>query len=477
MREKATKRIALIAPPYSHTPGPFERFTRFAEPPLGLAGLASYVKSQASDVDVRIIDAPAEVITEQQIIRRIIAQKPTFVGISVATQTAPVTKRICQTIRRALPDCTLIVGGPHPSAMPEDLLPHADIAVIGEGEETLTEIISVKSKADILGIAWSEEGVVVRNSPRPRKKNIDALANPAYELLPMDRYRYPYPFRVSPGRYATAMTSRGCVGRCSFCSKPSIWGDGIRLQSVDRVMENLEYLVNKQNVSLLYFYDDSLLSYSERAIEITELINEKRWPLKWMCQARPDEPDLALCNKLAASGCVQVEIGVESGDFALRTESCKQIENGRVIESFKAVHQAGMQTKANFMFGFPKETENTIASTISFAQELAPTYANFFHLVPLPGSDYYDLYKTKNWIVAQGWESYGYHGKAVVSVPGANADALDQAKRSALLRFYLRPGKVFQMLRILIESRDPATLVRGLFGLINGVIVGLFNRK
>jgi len=196
-----------------------------------------------------------------------------------------------------------------------------------------------------------------------------------------------------------------------------------------------------------------------------------------MCQARGDELDENLCRHLADSGCVQIEIGVESGDYEIRAESCKRIDNKQIQDSFKIAAKVGIQTKANFVFGFPKETKQTIFSTIKFAKTIDPTYANFFHLVPLPGSDYFQTYKDNGWIVAQNFQSFGYHGKPVVSVPGASAQVLGKAKQTALLKFYLRPAKIFQMIKTLIESRDPSTLARGFFGLINGILAGFNSRR
>ena len=465
-----SSRIVLLAPPYQHTPGPFASLTHFAEPPLGLAHLASSLTASGFDGVVEILDGQGLGWDPHRLTKETIHRNPDVVGISTTTLTADVSRQICRDIKRELPDCRVIVGGPHPSALPEDLLPDADIAVIGEGETAFVNLVSTRNLNKVDGIAYIDSGEIRINEPGSLIVDLDTLPLPAYELLPMDRYRYPYPIRKAPGRYSTIMTSRGCVGRCRFCAKPAIWGKGVRYCSPDRVLDDLDKLVGEQNVTLLYFYDDSFTSKPERAAKIAQEILRKNWPLKWICQSRADELDDSLCRELAAGGCVKIEIGVECGDSDLREEAAKAIDDEQIRKSFKCAHEAGIQTKANFIFGFPGETEKTIQEAISLALELDATYVNFFHMVPFPGSRYYDIYREKGWLRTQSWSRFGYHGKPLVSVPGADGTLLDQARKQALFRFYFRPSKLIQIIRNLIWSRNFQTGFQGFLALVNGVV-------
>ena len=472
-----TRRVCLVAPSHTHIPGPFESFARFAEPPLGLAYLAAAIRAAGLDVTVDVVDGLASADTPEALARKVIGMRPDMVGFSTVTPTAPAVREICRSVKAALPTCRTVVGGPHPTALPTDLFPEADVAVIGEGEETLVEVLSRRTQETVRGIAFRTEGGSVVNPPRRLVADLDDLAPPAYDLLPLDRYRYPYPLRRSRGRYATAITSRGCPGRCTFCAKTKLWGRRVRFHSIERVMADLSMLVEDHGVSLLYFYDDTLLSDRGRALALCEAIRRTRRPLRWICQGRADEVDSEICEALADGGCVKMEIGVECGDATVLEDVGKGIELDRVKEVFDTPKRVGIQTKANFMLGFPGETKETIRKTISLAMRIDATYVNFFLLVPFPGSALFEKYRRKGWLLTSDWARFSYHDSAIVSVPGASAEALDRAKREGLRRFYLRPAKLAQIVVLALRSGDVSTFLRGILGFLNGLVEPRVHKK
>lgn len=462
-----TMRVVLATAPYHHVPGPFQRLIGFAEPPLGLGYLASAIRSSVFDASVEIIDSPALGISARELIPKIVSRNPDLVGFSVTTASVPIVREICGQLKRKLPACRIVAGGSHPSALPGDLLPDVDIAVIGEGEKTIVELITGQDLAEIDGIAYRDNQQMMVNRPRALIENLDELAPPAYDLLPLDRYRYPYPIRTTTRRYATTMASRGCPGRCSFCAKSAVWGDRVRFHSLKRILSDVDELVNRYGVSLLYFYDDTFLSRPETVKEFCKKVRGLGRRLKWICQGRADEVGEDVCRTLVAGGCAQLEIGVECGDQRILDDVGKRIDLDQVRHAFLAARCAGLQTKANFIFGFPGETPASIRTTSRLAVEIEPTYANFFHLVPFPGSALYDLYRRNKWLATDDWGSFIYHGRAVVSVPGASADVLSRAKSRALRRFYLQPRKLIQLTGILFSSRKFGTVLRGFFGFVN----------
>jgi anaerobic magnesium-protoporphyrin IX monomethyl ester cyclase len=441
-----------------------------------LASLAAALREARSDLELHIIDAPALNLSLEETAREIVAREPDALGVTAATMTAEAVRWLCRRVKWALPDCLTIVGGPHPSALPDDLLDAADAAIIGEGERTLIELIERPHDfAAIRGVAWRNGERVTVNARRPPIGDLDTLPPPAYDLLPIGRYRYPYPLRAAPGRYATYMTARGCLGRCAFCAKSALWGDSLRRHSIARVMRDVSALVERHRVSLLYFYDDTFLADRARAEELAVRLRREQPALRWICQGRADELDRDLAVTLQVSGCVQIEIGVERATRELRREAVKDIDDESVRRAFTAARFAGLETKANFIFGFPDETPETLHAGAALARELNPTYVNFFHLVPLPGSAYFDLYRRKGWLATLDWRRFGYHGRALVAVPGASPALLDRAKRSALARFYLRPRKVWELVSAMRRSGDAATVARGLAALANGLLAGPFS--
>ena len=237
-------------------------------------------------------------------------------------------------------------------------------------------------------------------------------------------------------------------------------------------MQDLTMLVQQYGVSLVYFYDDTLLADRERAMELCDRISASGLPLKWTCQSRADQLDGEMCAALAASGCVQIEIGVESGDPQILDAAGKQISLSDVRRAFQETRAAGIQTKANFILGLPGETLETIRKTSALATEINPTYASFFHLVPFPGSDLFSLYKRNGWLASQDWSRFSYHGEAVVSLPGASSALLNSERRRALASFYLRAEKLIEIGFITLHSLDFRAVMRGGVSLVNALALG-----
>lgn len=460
-------RVLLISPPYDHTPGPFAGLAPFAEPPIGLASLAAAIREADCDATPEILDAPALGLSPDRVVRAVLERQPQVVGLSTTTMTVPMTRYLIRRIRPLLPACRIIVGGSHPNARPEDLLPDADQVVMGEGEITLVELLEGRPPDETPGVAFMDGDRLQINPARPLVPRLDDLAPPAYDLLPIERYSYPYPIRRKPGRYSTIITARGCPGRCSFCAKDAIWGRRVRFLSIDRALETVEALVRRDHVTLLYLYDDTLLTNRPRALALAEGIANAFPDLRWICQARASEVDPEICNALADSGCVKLEIGVESGAPKILDAVGKQLDPAQVPRAFQAARDAGLQTKANFIFGFPNETADTIERTLALAVETNATYANFFNLVPFPGTALYETYRDAGFLQTTDWGRFSYHGQPLVSVPGASTDDLARAKRAALRRFYLRPGKLVELAEVSLRSRDPRAFARGLFGMLN----------
>ena len=461
------RRVLLISPPYDHTPGPFTGLAPFAEPPIGLASFAAAIRAADCDATPQILDAPALGLSPDRVVRAVVEGQPQVVGLSTTTMTVPMTRHLIRRIRPLLPGCRIVVGGSHASARPEDLLPDADQVVMGEGEVTLVELLEGRALDETPGIAFMDGSQLHVTAPRALVPELDDLAPPAYDLLPIERYSYPYPIRRKRGRYSTIITARGCPGRCSFCAKGAIWGRKVRFLSIDRVMETVDALVRRDGVTLLYLYDDTLLTNRPRALALAGEIASSFPDLRWICQARAGEVDPEICGALAEAGCVKLEIGVESGASEVLDAVGKPLDPAQVHDAFRAAHDAGLQTKANFIFGFPNETADTIEQTIALAVGTNATYANFFNLVPFPGTALYEVYRDAGYLQTTDWERFSYHGQPLVAVPGASTDDLAQAKREALRRFYLRPGKLAELAEVSLRSRDPRALARGFIGMLN----------
>jgi radical SAM superfamily enzyme YgiQ (UPF0313 family) len=366
-------------------------------------------------------------------------------------------------------DILTIVGGAHPTALPFDLSPEADISIIGEGEVTMAAIVAHRQTGSspclIDGIAYIKNGTKVTTKRREYIGNLNTIPYPAWDLLPTERYRHQNPYKTKTKGYATVLTGRGCPFGCTFCGVKSMWGRYPRYRSVDNIVGEIELLIKKQRVSFIFFFDDTFTSNRERTLDICKGI--KGFNIKWACFSRVDGLDEELLITMKDAGCVEIQIGVESGD----AEILKKIKKGITIESaiktFKLVNNIGINTKGFFMIGNEGETPETVNKTIKLALELNPTYGFFSILIPFPGLPIYDRYKEAGYITTYNWGKYNWYGYPVFSTPQLTDRQMKQLQRKAELSFYLRPSKIFKYACDAIKSGKIKTLIRNMFVFVN----------
>ena len=257
-------------------------------PPLGLLYLASSLRHRL-DVEVILVDRnqllgeygdPTEV--DQQTVREIAALEPDWIGISATTLLMSDAAHVASLARRASPEARIVLGGVHPSALAEETLsecPEAELAVVGEGEETLVELVGGGESAKVRGVVYRDGRSVRRTHQRPPCRNLDSIPQPAWDLAKMGYYNKSSD-RVIRGRILKAthlVSSRGCPFSCRFCAGAAFF-PGVRYFSPPRVISDVEYLMNRLAIEGLYFADDMFASDAARALEICKLMVERGNP-------------------------------------------------------------------------------------------------------------------------------------------------------------------------------------------------------
>lgn len=261
-------------------------------------------------------------------------------------------------LRTILPDALFICGGPHVSALPKETpkqAPYIDIVVIGDGEDTITELCSGIEPSQIKGIAYQTSSGTIKTERRVFTKNLDLHPYPARHLLDMDFHTSPSP-AVIPNlniRTTTIVSSRGCPFACNYCAE-SRQKIGMRWHSPDYVMGELDYLLSRYSFDGLYFID-SMFEYNRgRAEELCKLmINSKiNKKLVWSVQSRATSMDRDLLTLMKEAGCTQIEYGFESGSQRILDAMGKKasVETGaRIAELTK---ECGIRVFANMIFGY-----------------------------------------------------------------------------------------------------------------------------
>lgn len=426
MGVSAKMKVMLIQPPFTV----FKTEVKTCQPPLGLAYLSSVLKK---DRDVLILDALAEGykdemavdkefirygLLSEEIKKRIAYFSPDVVGISClfSAQSQNVL-RICELVKGVDKKIITITGGAHPSALPEEMLRdnNVDFVVIGEGEETIKKLLEhIENKRDtdlrdLDGIGFKYNGGINVNRKNKYVVNLDSLPFPDWEVFPLEKYfsiNTPHGGAAKNVPFLPIITSRGCPFECIFCSVHNLWGRNHRKRSVENVLTELEYLVNKFGIKEIQFEDDNLTLDKERAKKIFRGMSDKRLNLSWSApngvavQTLDDE----MLELMKMSGCYSMAIGVESGDeYVLKNMIKKPIRTEMVKPIINKARKLGLETTAFFVVGFPEETPAQLKNTFRLAENLDVDNVNLSFANPLPGTRLYEVCKEKG-LIKEGFD-------------------------------------------------------------------------
>lgn len=318
--------------PYFH---PSRDNSVFRFPPLGLGYIAAYLKKNSISVD--LVDCTF--LNQKEALERIKRSKPRIIGIQSMFSLRSKALEFASLLRN---DCELLVaGGPQPTSNPEEFLRHFDVAVIGEGEETMLELATeAESNLDLSkidGIAYREndENKVKFTSPRRFVHNLDALPFPARELFDNEAYKKYYSKKYG---YTTTsmMTSRGCPFQCGFCSRP-VFGNQFRSRSAANIVDEMEK-VTTMDYDRVWFADDCFTLDRKRLMEICDEIIKQRIEVGWECLSRVDTMDKEVAEKMRKAGCIRIFFGIESG-------------NNRILAAMKKTQQSNKPKEQSKQLG------------------------------------------------------------------------------------------------------------------------------
>lgn len=450
--------------------------------PLGIGYLAAFLLK--NNIDVDIIDASAEDISYEKLVNKTLEIKPDLVGISMLTPTFQSSKKTIEMIKEKLPDVKIVVGGPHASALPQEVMneiPEIDFLVCKEGEHTSLELVNaIKNNGDlskIKGLVYRDKGKIMQNPPRAVIEDLDTIPFPAREKFPMHLYKTHPPYgRKNP--IVNIITSRGCPYSCAYCSK-SVFGKRLRMVSPKRVVDEMELVIKKYNAKEIRFYDDDFTLDMDRAEKICDEMLDRKIKILWSCTTRVDLVNENLLRKMKKAGCWLISYGVESSNQKFLDEIGKGITIEQIRKAFKLTKEIGIKTLAFFMLGLPGETKETIEDNIKFSIELDPDFVNWSLTTIFPDTPLVNIIKEhmkkKGRIVPytqKGKEVYRLDwNKEPLYVYEENftIDELQDYIRQAYKRFYFRPKYI---LKQLFKMKSPSELIyytRAGLGLLRSV--------
>ncbi|MFN7975667.1 MAG: cobalamin-dependent protein [Acidobacteriota bacterium] len=385
-------------------------------PPIGLAYLAG--SARAAGHDVGIVDAVGEDIFRYEprgakflvhglpaetVVARI-PRNTDAVGISIMfSHEFPAARDLIQRIREAHPTLPIIAGGEHVNAVAEDTLraaPAIDAAVTGEGEETLTDVLTaIASGKSLEGIA----GTVVRSGdrfvagpPRRRIAAIDAIPEPAWDLTPISAYLdNEKGFGVNRGRSMPVLATRGCPYQCTFCSSPAMWTTRWIARDPEKLLAEMERHLALYAIDNFDFYDLTAIVKRDWIVKFCRLVIDRKHRFTWQLPSgtRSEAIDSEVCELLYASGCRNVSYAPESGSAPVLARIKKKVRVDRMTASMKSAVKNRLNVKANILLGFPGESRREMWQSLGFVGRMALLGLHDVSICsfsPYPGSELFE---------------------------------------------------------------------------------------
>ena len=320
---------------------------------------------------------------------------PDVVGISSKTQNFPSAMRIASIAKEQNPNALVVLGGPHATLSTRAALddcPDIDVAVLGEGELTLVELLQARQSGAppdaVAGIAYRRGNRIVFTPPRVNMPNLDELPFPAEAAPQVLRDYASYPAEA----FGYVFSARGCPYSCTFCESKAIWTQTTRWRSPENVVRELKLLAER-GVQYVYFDDDTFGIRQSYIKELCGLIETQCPGLKWGCEITVGVVKEQSVEYMRRAGCVVVKIGVESGN----NQILRSVKKGHTIEkAYPAVdicRRAGIEVGAFFMIGFPEETEATLRDTLTAIKRINADNIMLSIFTPYPGSELFQVCK------------------------------------------------------------------------------------
>jgi anaerobic magnesium-protoporphyrin IX monomethyl ester cyclase len=411
------------------------------EPPVWSTLLGTFLNRKG--VSVEILDAEAELIGFDHTAQRIVetdALLTVFVIYghqpSASTHCMPAGREVAMKVRSIAPHLKTLVMGTHASALPNDTITNEPYSYVceGEGPYTILAIIEMlKSGADKLesvpGLWYRVGEKVFFNDPAPNISDLDTeIPSQAWNLLDMARYRahnwHCFDHIEERQPYASIQTSLGCPYKCSFCCINAPFGQpGIRFWSPEKIIDQIDHLVNEYGIKNIKIPDEMFVLNEQHVMSICDLIIDRGYELNIWAYARVDSVKDRYLEKLKRAGFNWLALGIESGSKYVRDGIEKGAFDDRdIIQTTNKIKEHGIYTIANYIFGLPDDTQQSMQETLDLALEINAEWANFYCTMAYPGSPLYNQAREKGWSLPNdpggpGWIGYSQHGYESLPLP------------------------------------------------------------
>ena len=356
----------------------------YKEYPLGAGYIGTILHNMGNEV--RIYDQNIELFDNLDLVYEIKRYNPDIIGFSIITATYPNSINIIEMIRKEKIEAPIFAGGIHPTIFPiECLNGGVDYVIKGEGEIPIEKLIK-----------YFEGKISLDKVPNVAYKINGEVNDKPMKLLELDINKLPIInrdlFNIKMYDMHSISGTRGCPFSCKFCCNYNHLTDSSfkkRLRSVESIVEEIKYLQTKYNARKFFFVDDVFFTDINNLREFNRCIRSNSIKINYNAQLRVNMINDEVCQLLNESGCVKIEVGVESGSEKILKDACKGISIENVIKGIEISKKNNLRIKTNWIYGLPGNLEEQYKS-IDLMLKTMPNEISIHQLIPFPGTEYYD---------------------------------------------------------------------------------------
>ncbi|MDD5687895.1 MAG: radical SAM protein [Elusimicrobia bacterium] len=440
------------------TPYSGEREYELCDPILGLTYLSSSLSK--NNINNCIVDTRAGKLNVSEAVKSVIKYNPEIVGISCTTNQFPNGLMIAEQLKSIRPEIMIVFGGPHVSALPDELIKHKfiDYIIQGEGEYSFINLVKhilADEKLNEGGIYFKKDNILQSTGPAKLIEKLDNIPFPDFSKLDIKTYfkrqkMFAHTKRVP---YLSIITSRGCPGKCVFCSK-AVYKQRCCMRSPENMIEEIERDIKDYKVKEIRIYDDCFTLSKSRVIEFCKLAVKKKLDVSFALPngIRIDQVDKEMLEYMRAAGFYMLFFGVESGDQKVLDIINKGIKIEEIKQAVKLCKKMGFYTCMYLVVGLPGSSSESEKMSLKLLKELNPNFIGVSMVTPYPGSELYNEMMRNKKSLQKSWNTYKHDytsnkGDLLYIPAGMTQDEVIYWYKKMYRDFYLRPAFWFNQFR------------------------------
>jgi len=363
-------------------------------PTLGLLYISAYLKEEGKKVS--LIDSTFETIAEWR--QSILIQQPDVVAFYINLMTKVEVLRQLEYLKRQLPNTTFVAGGPDITYNQQEYLNAGfDVLVIGEGEQTMLELINALESGSnldtVAGISFIKDGTLNQNESRVKIKEMPSLPFPDRSAIPFEKYLQVWQEHHGK-RTANISTQRGCPYTCKWCST-AVYGQSYRRNAPEKVVEEILHLRDDFNVEALWFVDDVFTVSHKWIDQLRTEFAKNDLSIPFEIITRAERLNEKVLQQLKEMGCFRIWIGAESGSQRIIDKMDRRVTLEKVQEMMQLTQKLGMEAGTFIMVGYPGETHDDIRATMDHIKKCNPDLLTITRAYPIKGTDLYSEIETE----------------------------------------------------------------------------------